>query len=51
MLMIQNPDINSIGLFGTALAAEQQMIMELLKSPTNRYFIHQINYPFPPTKT
>jgi hypothetical protein len=45
MMLVSNPDIHSTGLFATEESAQQYKLMEILKFPTNKYFIHQVNFP------
>jgi hypothetical protein len=43
--MICNFDTNSTGMFATRQAAEHQVIIEIMKNPNVKYFIHQLDFP------
>lgn len=39
-----NPDVNSTGLFHRLEDAQNQQLLELIKDPTNKYHIYEIEW-------
>lgn len=46
IIQFPNPEVNSTGMYETKLAAEHALLLLTLQNPGNKYFIHEISYPF-----
>lgn len=43
--LLHNADVNSNGMWATAQEAHQQVLMELLKDPTKKMHVYEIEWP------